>query len=132
MAERGYECVLKMGGTTIGIARNVDPSMSAAEMDITTRSSGGWRETMTGLKQLEFTAELLWVPTSSALQAIETAFLTNSTMAFQILDDTGWGWTGNCVITEFKPGAQGLEDAVACSITAKSTGAVSKATGSGS
>lgn len=128
--ERGYECVLKLGGAIVGIARSVDPTLNAAEMDVTTRSNNGWKARKTGLKELTFSSELLWVPTNSALQAIETAFLANAEVTFEILDNSGYGWTGTCVLTQFKPGPQDLENAVMCTIEGASTGTVSKATGS--
>ncbi len=132
MAEgkRGFECVLQFGGNTVGIARSVDPTFTGAEQDTTTRGDGGWRNRQVGLLDMSFTTEMLWVPTDTALQAIETAFLARSTLAFVITDDDGYGWSGNCLVTEFHPGAQDLDNAVMCSITCVSKGALTPLAGS--
>lgn len=126
MAEKGYECVLKLGGATIGFARTVDPTFSGADQDITTRATAPWRARAGGLLELSFSTEMLYVPDDSSFQAIENAFRTRSQLAFEITDSAGYGWSGYCIITEFHPGPQDLDNAVLCSITAVSTGAVSQ------
>jgi len=128
MAEKGYECTLKFGGNTIGFARSVDPTFSGAEQDITSRSTAPWRARQGGLLELSFTTEMLYVPDDTSFQAIETAFRARSELSFEITDDDGYGWNGNCILTEFHPGPQDLDNAVMCTITAVSTGTVSQLT----
>jgi len=124
--ERGFECVLTLGTETVGIARSVDPTFSGAEQDTTTRDDAGWGDSQIGILRCNFTTEMLWVPTDTALQAIETAFLARATLAFVITSDDGYGWSGNCVVTEFHPGAQDMDNAVMCSISCVSKGMVAQ------
>lgn len=128
MAERGYECVLKLGGDTIGIARTVDPTFSGAEQDTTTRDTAPWRDRDGGLLDLAFTTEMLWVPDNTSLQAIENAFRARTPIPFEITSDDGYGWDGSCILTELHPGPQDLDNSVMCSISAVSKGAVNQKT----
>lgn len=129
---RGYECTLTMDGAVCAAARDVTPSFTYKEMDVTTRASGGWDETMTGRKVLTVSIDALWVPSQGALQRIEQAARANEVIAFKMVDAEGYGWDGCCVITQFGPSPRGLDDPVGLSIDWKSTGFVRKICGDGS
>lgn len=128
MAEKGYECVLTLGGETVGIARDVSPSIEAEEQDITTRSDGGWKNSQQGHKALTADLSVLWVPTETALSTIEDAFFNDTSLAFEILDADGWGWSGSCGVYSISRGEE-LDAACIMEASITSRGSVSQVTG---
>jgi len=128
MAEKGFNCVLKLGGETVGYARNVEPSLEADEQDITTRNDNGWDNWQQGRKRITFDVEALWVPTDTALSALEDAWFNDSDLTFEITDSSGYGYSGTCGVLSLRPGPQSLDDAVLLSASFKSRGAVSQVT----
>lgn len=129
MAERGFECVLTVGGLTVGVTRNFDPDYKAEEQDVTTRDSNGYREVQAGLLSWTANIEALWVPTNAALAAIDTAFFTRAEVAVVWTDANGWGKSGNAVITGWHPGPQDIPNAVMISLTLAGTGTITAVTG---
>lgn len=124
MAEKGYNCVLKIGGNTLGKARNFDPTYTTGEQDITTRASAGWRERQGGLKEWTASIEALWVATNTQLQALWNAYVAGTPLLIYWDDGAGNGRQGDAIVTTFHPGPQDLENAVLLSIDLASTGAV--------
>ena len=49
MGQAGFECVLSVGGVTVGIAKDVTPTISREPIDDTTRGGAGWKEWVSGL-----------------------------------------------------------------------------------
>jgi predicted secreted protein len=127
MAKAGFSCHLTVGGTpsTVGTAQDVDLSMSGKEIEVTARSSGGWKEYIQGLKEADLTIGTLWVPTDTAYAALQAAFIAGTVMAFSYLDAStaGKGFSGNMIVTEIGP-KQPLNGTVTCSIKCKVTGAL--------
>ena len=110
--QRGYECTLTLDGATVGKAQNVDPSFTYAEMDATTRDSGGWDEVDAGRGKLTFSLEALWVPGNAAIQRIEQASRAREKITYEMRDAAGYGWSGCCICTQFGPGSRNLDDNV--------------------
>lgn len=126
MAARGYKCVLKIGSSTMGIARRVDPKITVGEQDITCRDSAGWEEAQPGKRRLSFRVESLWVPSDAALKALEDSVFNQTAVSFTLTDENGNGYTGSCIVGEFAPGPQDDEHAVMCSCVCRSTGTVTR------
>jgi len=124
----GFDCVLTFGGNVVGKAQDVDLTMSATEIDVTTRDAGGWKKFIQGLKEWGLTTDQLWVPTNAALQAIRDAYLNGTEVAITVLDEDGFGWSG-CVIVSGLGSPQPLDDGVQLNATMKGTGALTPVTG---
>ena len=123
-AVSGFNCTFKIGGTTVGYARNVDPTFSADEQDTTSRANNGWRDSKHGLKVLRMNIETLWVPTAAGVTALEAAWFSGNEVTFEVVDENSEGWDGCCRIFEFHPGPQDLDNAFMCSFVAVSRGEV--------
>ncbi len=119
---RGYKCVLTMGGSTLGVAKNVDVTVTVGEQDITCRDNAGYESAQGGLRKLALAIEALWVPTNAAMLALMGAFDAQSSVAFSALDENGYGWQGDCIVTELRRGPENQADAVMCNVSARSTG----------
>jgi len=126
MIARGYKCVLTRAGSTMGIARRVEPRITVGEQDITCRDSDGWEEAQPGKRRLTFRVEALWVPSHAALKALEDSVFNQTGVSFSLADEHGAGYSGECIVSEFAPGPQDDEHAVMCSCLCRSTGTVQR------
>jgi len=128
MSAKGYECVLTIGVSTVGKAKNFDPTYSAAELDYTTRDSAGWKEREGGMKEWAGSIEMLWVPTDTALAVLWAAYIAGTAVTVEWVDADGYGRSGDAIITSFHPGPQDLDNEVWATIELASTGAVTSVT----
>jgi len=125
MAEKGFDCILKLGGDVIGAARSVDPSFEADEQDTSRRDTSPWDDWQQGRKRMTADIETLWVPTAAGVVAIEDAWFNDSSLTFEITDEDGNGWSGDLGVLDFNP-AQDMDNAVTMSVSTKSKGQVSQ------
>ena len=100
-------------------------SLEAGEADVTTRGNGGWRATIATLKDGSLEFEMVWDTADDDFTAIRTAFLTNGSVEFAVLDGpvatTGsQGLRAAMAITNFSR-SEPLEEAIKVSVTAKPT-----------
>ncbi len=130
MAARGYNCVLTLGTDVLGWARSVEPTMTAGEQDITARLHEGWDSAQPGLRKMTARLESVWVPDYAALKALLDSFWNQTDIAYTMIDEDGFGFQGNLMLTEFSPGPQDQENAVMCSASVRSTGRVYRLEGS--
>lgn len=130
MAEKGFDCILKVGGDTVGAAQNVDPTLEADEQDTSRRQTAPWDDWQQGRKRLTADIEALWVPTAAAIVSLEDAWFNDSDVQFEITDNDGAGWSGTCGVLSLNPGPQDMDNAVSISISIKSRGQVSQIGGS--
>lgn len=119
----GFDCVLALGGNTIAYAQDVELSMSASEIDITTRNDSGWKKFLQGLKEWGATVDHLWIPTDAGLQAIRDAYVDGSELLATFYDDSGKGFSGQVLVTGMTF-PQPLDDGVDLNVTLKGTGAL--------
>ena len=109
----------------IDLVRDVTVTLSADEVDLTTRASGGFKQAGAGLKELTFEFEARWKGDDTNLAALRDAYLNGTSVELLALDGpvTTPGSQGprtTCVITKFDR-SEPLADAITVSITAKPT-----------
>ncbi len=100
-------------------------SLEAGEADVTTRGNGGWHATIATLKDGSLEFEMVWDTADDDFTAIRTAFLTNGTVEFAVLDGPvatsgSQGLRAAMAITNFSR-SEPLEEAIKVSVTAKPT-----------
>ena len=100
-------------------------SLEAGEADVTTRGNGGWRATIATLKDGSLEFEMVWDTADDDFTAIRTAFLTNGSVEFAVLDGAyntagSQGLRAAMAITNFSR-SEPLEEAIKVSVTAKPT-----------
>jgi len=125
MASKGFNCTLSVGGSTVGKAQEVSPSLEADEQDITTREDAPWDNWQQGRKRLTADITGLWVGTASGIQALEDAWFNDSDLDAQLSRPDGSGYSATCGVLSLS-GAQNMDDAVTLDISIKSKGQVSQ------
>lgn len=124
---KGYKCVLTVGGETVGKARDVELSADSNEIGKTTRESNGWNEWEQGHKNWSISAEELWVPSDSGLQALRSSYLNGTELAVELKDENGYGFSGTVYVASMGV-SQPLEGSVVMPATLKGTGALAVVT----
>lgn len=105
--------------------KDVTLNLEAGEADVTTRGNAGWRANIATLKDASLEFEMVWDTADDDFTAIRTAFLTNGTVEFAVLDGDittagSQGLRASMAITNFSR-AEPLEEAIKVSVTAKPT-----------
>lgn len=110
----------------------VDVDIKFGEIDATDHDTNGWEDELPGLGKWTATAKVMYVTNAASRQTIQTALLAGQTLAFDFrpTDVTGEeNWTGNGVITAFKPiGNAGKDGAQTCDISISGRGALTPGT----
>lgn len=107
--------------TVLNNVRDLTLNLETGEADVTTRANNGWRATVATLREASVEFEMVWDTDDAGFDAIRLAFLANSIIGLQILDDaypTGQGLQGDFMITGFSRN-EALEEALTVSVTAK-------------
>jgi len=125
----GYECVLTLGGNTVGKAQDVEPELTSDEIDSSTRDGNGWSSAEHGLRTLAATLKQLWVPTDDAVEAVVAAFVGGTELACELKDDAGNGWSCNVKVFNLS-WPQALSGSVTLSCRIRNEGAVTRLSGS--
>jgi hypothetical protein len=105
--------------------KDVTLNLEAGEADVSTRGNAGWRANIATLKDASLEFDMVWDPTDDDFTAIRTAFLTNASIEFAVLDGASnvsgsQGLRATMVITNFSR-SEPLEEAITVSVTAKPT-----------
>ncbi len=129
MAEKGYEATLTIGDKVVGKAQDVSLDLPKDKQETTTRDDNGFENSQGGIKSMSADITALWVPTDTALTGITDAWLDDSTLSFEAVDSSGYGWSCDVGVYELSRD-EALEDACTIDITVESRGTISKVTGS--
>ncbi len=105
--------------------KDVTLNLEAGEADVTTRGNAGWRANIATLKDASLEFEMVWDTADDDFTAVRTAFLTNGSVEFAVLDGDvltagSQGLRATMAITNFSR-AEPLEEAITVSVTAKPT-----------
>jgi predicted secreted protein len=125
MGKAGFNCELLAGEDVVGKAKNVKLSCSAGTVDITTRSSAGWKEFIAGLKEWDISVDQLWISSDTALQAVRDAYLNGTSLAIKVHDAAGdgYGFEGTAIVSSLGLD-QPLDGACLVPATLKGSGAL--------
>jgi predicted secreted protein len=129
-----YYCAAGIGGTPtwteLPIVKDVKLNTSKGEADVTTRASGGWKQTVGTLTDASIEFEMVWDTASEAFQAVKDAYFGGTLIGLLMADNPlGEGGTfpagtevfkADCAILKFER-SEPLEQAVTVSVTAKPT-----------
>ncbi|MCX5674804.1 MAG: phage tail tube protein [Planctomycetota bacterium] len=129
-----YYCAAGIGGTPtwteLTNVKDVKLPQSKGEADVTTRGSGGWKQTVGTLIDASIEFEMLWDTAAAGFQAVKDAYFGGTVIGLCLADNPlGEGGTfpagtevfrADCAILKFER-SEPLEQAVAVSVTAKPT-----------
>jgi hypothetical protein len=108
-------------------------SVEVDEKDVTTMGSGGWNESIGGLKSGTLAVEFKQDFAASALDSIMWPLL-GTVVAFEVrptsssVGTSNPKWTGNVLVKEWKPISGGVGDDASVSVSLPTTGTVTRAT----
>ena len=122
MAEKGFQCVLSAGGSTVAIARSATVRKTFTEQEITSRASAGFYEGQAGIHRLEITVDALYA-TDSGRAALQAAASSGSSIAFVVSRGDGSGYSGYCLVPEMSED-QPIDGPVVQNYTLRSTGTI--------
>ncbi len=77
IARLGLDCKLYIEGVEVPQTREILLKLSAKEADITTRSCGGWKQTVTALREAELEITLLDIPDDPVCATLREKYATS-------------------------------------------------------
>lgn len=128
---------LALGGTDYSAQiKGVELQIDAPEVDVTNMGSGGWNETLQGIKSGSLRIDFIKDADLSGLDAAIWAAITGSSgqLAFEVRLDSGAvapanpKYTGTVSITQWMPVAGQVGAAFGGQVTWPTTGAITRAT----
>jgi TP901-1 family phage major tail protein len=122
---RGLEVLISIGGQVVGGQRGASLSMSADELDITDKTTEGYKAFLVGLKEWNISCDGLVCTDDTGYQALFNAFLNGTVVEVQFKQkEGGFGYQGPMVIASMDFDAQ-YDDALTYSCELKGAGALS-------
>ncbi|MEU8209784.1 phage tail tube protein [Micromonospora sp. NPDC049044] len=127
---------LALGGTDLSSYTNsIELSVEADEKDVTTFTSGGWKENIPGLRSGTLAIEFKQDVAASALDSIMWAnFIGGSAVTFEVrvsnavVGTSNPKYTGNVLVKEWTPIGGGVGDVAEVKVSFPTSGAVTRAT----
>ena len=121
---RGLEVLISIDGKVVGGQRGAALSMSADELDITDKTTEGYKAYLVGLKEWNISCDGLVCTDDTGYQALFNAFLNGDVVQVQFKQEDGaFGYGGPMVIASMDFDAQ-YDDAVTYSCELKGAGAL--------
>lgn len=127
--------VVKIGGVDLSaFVSNVSLSSSADAIEVTSFSSAGARERVSGLKDNSVTIDFMQDYAASAVEATVYPLIGSTAISFEILPNgtavssTNPKYTGSLIVVDWTPVAGAVGELLTASVTWPITGAITKAT----
>lgn len=119
--------------TAIGGQTSATLNRSASTIDTTDKNSGGWAESMAGIKTWSIDCDAFVTLGDTALEALHTAFNNRTAIEVEIRvgandNASGYTYTGSAVITDF-PEEFPQDDAVSISLSLQGATALVRTVG---
>ena len=129
-AKRGLNVLIsvKKGGAykVVGGQRNATLNRGSETLDVSNKATGGaGKEFIAGAKEWSVDGDGILIDGDEAFGLLEDAYLSGELVEVKIGDDSGWGFQGNAIITDF-PVEAPYDDALSYSMTLQGTGALNK------
>ena len=124
-----YYCAAGIGGSPVwaelAIVRDVKLNTSKGEADVTTRASGGWKQTVGTLKDAGIEFEVVWDTADAGFQAVMDAYFDDTLIGLAVADGPietpgTQVFKADCAVLKFDRN-EPLEGPVTVSVTAKPT-----------
>jgi len=126
MKKIGFECKMFRGPagekptTEVKEVTSVTVTFEKSQIDLTSRSSAGWKVYKGGLKDLGVEFSLFYDPEDENFKAFQASYFDGTPLAVFIADDEGNGVDGDFEVMNFSQ-PQELEESVKVSVTLKPT-----------
>ena len=100
--------------------KDVGVEVESGEADVTTRKAKGWRLSIATLKTATIDFEMNYDPADADFTALQTAYFSNTPLAFFVSDGLGTGLDADFTILKFSQ-SQPLEGPISVSVSIKPT-----------
>lgn len=127
-AKRGYECELWLGDILIGYAIDNTPDFDSDKLEVTSRNSNAFEESIQGIHRITDAVSAIWVPSDAGIQAIQAAYWSHSLLTWKVVDSNGYGWEGCVWVKHWTPSPRPLDSAVMLAVDLVVTGEVAELT----
>ena len=128
-AKRGLNVLIsvKEGSQYKALAgqRGATLNRSTDTLDVSNKVTEGWKEFITGSKEWSMECDGILMADDTAFAKLEEYFLNGQEVEVKIGDNTGWGYEGKAIITDF-PIEAPYDDALSYTVTLQGTGELSK------
>lgn len=108
-------------GVVLGGQRGATLNRSAETIDVTSKDSDDWAESIPGKKSWSIDADGVYVISDAAYATLETNFLAGTTIVAYIQFPSGKKYEGTCMITDF-PIEMPYDDLATYSVSLTGTG----------
>ena len=123
---KGLEVLLYVGTNVVAGQRGASLSMSADEIDITDKTTEGYKAYLAGLKEWSISCDGLVVVNDTAYDALVEAFLAGDEIEIELKNEAGtFGYKGTVSIASMDFDAQ-YDDALTYSCELKGASALKK------
>lgn len=114
-ASASWKIINNVRDSTLGLEKG--------EADVSTRGSGGWRQTLGTLKEGSIDFEMVWETEDAAFSALQNAFMNNAELALAVMDGEidgpgSEGLASNFSVMSFTR-SEPLEEGVTVAVTIK-------------
>lgn len=119
---KGLEVLVSVGEVAVGAQRGASLNRSADVIDVSNKVSGGWRKSLTGLKEWSVDCDGLFAYDDEGYKALEVAFNEGEEVDLKIgTADGSVNYSGKAVITDFPIDAP-YDDSATYSVSFTGTG----------
>ena len=133
MAVKGVDFLVKLNtGTkelpsyvTVAGQRGSSLSRDAETMDVTSKDSDGWNESIAGFKSWAIDADGLLTEDDAGFLALEEAYMEGETVLISLTTPSGGKYEGNAIITSFPLDAS-YDDVATYEVSFTGTGKLNK------
>jgi TP901-1 family phage major tail protein len=87
--------------TAVGGQRGGTLNGGTDEIDVSSKDSNGWKESLAGLKNWSLEFDSLLIESDAGLVALETAWLAGEKVQVQLATPAGATYTGPAIVTDF-------------------------------
>ena len=122
---KGLEVLLYVDGNVVAGQRGASLSMSADELDITDKTTEGYKAFLVGLKEWTISCDGLVCVGDTAYDALVAAFLAGETIEIELKNAGSFGYKGTVAIASMDFDAQ-YDDALTYSCELKGASALQK------
>ncbi len=113
--------------TAVGAQRGAKLNRGMATIDVTSKQSGGWEESLPDDRSWSIDANALYVPDDAAYEALEAAWEAQEAVQVLFEEADGKTYDGEAYITDF-PKSAPHKDAVTIDVTFKGSGELERTT----
>lgn len=133
MAVKGIDFLVKLNtGTpelpqyvTVAGQRGSSLSRDAETLDVTSKDSDGWNESIAGFKSWAIDADGLLTQDDAGFLALEEAYMEGETVLISLTTPSGGKYEGNAIITSFPLDAS-YDDVATYEVSFSGTGKLNK------